>query len=80
MWIKRFGAQWDCILINGFNSCLFAVSEVKCEDDGMGGSETAEDWDELYACEFCDQAFTNSNDLLEHQDAHPESHWSETYG
>lgn len=45
---------------------------MKSEADKVQDAETADDWDEIYACEYCDQAFTNSNDLLEHRETHPE--------
>lgn len=57
--------------MRNFSNCLFAV--VKSEEDKIR-ADTGQDWDELYACEFCDQAFTNSSELLEHQEMHPEAH------
>lgn len=27
---------------------------------------------EIYGCEYCDQEFTNTTDLLEHRDSHAE--------
>ena len=46
---------------------------MKSEEDKIR-AETGQDWDELYACDFCDQAFTNSSELVEHQEMHPEAH------
>lgn len=43
---------------------------MKSESHKIRDSETPDDWDELYACDFCDQAFTNSNDLFEHRETH----------
>lgn len=34
--------------------------------------ETVEEWDELYACGYCEQAFSNSNELMEHREIHTE--------
>ncbi|XP_055297611.1 zinc finger protein 300-like [Sitodiplosis mosellana] len=51
------------------NDCISADG-VKSEDEKIRGDMG---WDELYSCDFCDQAFTNSNDLIEHQESHPEA-------
>lgn len=48
-------------------------TELNFEDENMKYTAAVEDWAELYECEMCDQAFTNSNDLLEHQEDHNES-------
>ncbi|XP_031627218.1 zinc finger and SCAN domain-containing protein 12-like [Contarinia nasturtii] len=46
---------------------------AKTENEKIEDSETPDDWDELFACEFCDQAFSNSNELLEHRETHNEA-------
>lgn len=33
----------------------------------------ADEFDEMYECEYCDQLF-NSSDLLEHRESHAELH------
>lgn len=43
---------------------------VKNEDDK--NRDTEDEYEELYACEFCDQAFTSSMDLLNHRETHSE--------
>lgn len=52
---------------------FFVVTEMKFEDENMKYTVAVADWAELYECGMCDQAFTNSNDLLEHQEDHTES-------
>lgn len=63
--------------INIFCIVVFTGVDVKSEDEKIRG-ETGEDWDEIYACDYCDQAFTNSNDLVEHQETHPEANDEQT--
>lgn len=35
-------------------------------------NQYTDDYMEEFACEFCDQTFTNSADLLSHRESHPE--------
>lgn len=49
---------------------FFLDVDVKNEDDK--NRETGDEYEELYACEFCDQAFTTSLELLNHRDTHEE--------
>lgn len=34
--------------------------------------EASDEFEELYACEYCDNVFTNSTELLSHRETHPE--------
>lgn len=43
--------------------------EVKDEDEKI---QDTDDYTEEFACEFCEQTFTNSTDLLSHRDSHAE--------
>lgn len=45
------------------------VVEVKDEHEK---NQYTDDYMEEFACEFCDQTFTNSTDLLSHRESHPE--------
>lgn len=47
-------------------------TELKIDGAEIIGVETVDEWDELYACECCDQVFTNSTGLMEHREIHAE--------
>lgn len=45
---------------------------LKLDDTKIVSGGTVDEWDELYACGYCDQAFTNSTELMEHREIHSE--------
>lgn len=56
-----------------FNKFFIAETDVKNEDVKIRDL-AADEFDEMYACEYCDQVFINSSDLLEHRETHAELH------
>lgn len=51
------------------NYQISEIVEVKDEDEK---NQDTDEYMEEFACEFCDQTFTNSTDLLSHRDSHAE--------
>lgn len=49
-----------------------AAVPVETESTKVVDGDAVEEWDELYACGYCEQAFSNSNDLMEHREIHTE--------
>lgn len=55
------------------NAAASSSIEVKYENVKVSDTDIAdEDWDESYACGYCEQVFTNSTDLMEHRETHTE--------
>lgn len=45
---------------------------MRSESEKAQDIESIDEWNE-YGCEFCDQVFANSNDMLEHRETHNEA-------
>lgn len=58
---------------NDFSQFLFnhqTAILIKTENDKS--MEAVDEAYEIYGCEYCDQEFTNTTDLLEHRETHAE--------
>lgn len=52
---------------------FFTGFSIKNEDEDKLEDNERNSWDGEYACEYCDQAFNNANDLMEHREIHTEN-------